>query len=108
MNSREKGKRGEREFRDVLREAGYCKTFRGVQFRGGRDSPDVICPELPEIHWEVKRSQKSKPLDWMIQANADCRERKPIVVWKRNNSPWIAFITVRDLLEIIRRSDLPR
>ena len=54
MNSREKGKRGERRWRDVLRAAGFQKAHRGVQYSGGSDSPDVACPELPGIHFEVK------------------------------------------------------
>jgi Holliday junction resolvase len=108
MNSRDKGKRGEREFRDVLLEAGYCKAHRGQQYHGGTDSPDVNCPELPEIHWEVKRTEKSKPLDWLIQAAADCRGKKPVVAWKRNNCHWIAILPMSDFLEILRRSDLPQ
>ena len=53
MNSRDKGKRGERQWRDELRKNGY-HARRGQQFSGSPDSPDVICDGLPWAHFEVK------------------------------------------------------
>ena len=109
MNSREKGKRGEREFRDVLREAGYCKTERGQQFRGGPDSPDVNCPELPDIHFEVKRCQNASIYKWILQAETEKRSGQfAIVAHKKNHCEWLAILPMNDLLEIIRRSELPK
>lgn len=111
MNSNAKGKRGEREFRDVLRAAGYCKARRGQQFSGSNESPDVVCPELPGIHWEVKRCEISKPYTWMDQALTDLTKGNdhsiPVVAHKRNGQEWLAILQMVDLLEIIRRSDLP-
>ena len=49
MNSRQKGARGERMFRDMFREAGF-EARRGQQFSGGTDSPDVVVPALPDFH----------------------------------------------------------
>jgi Holliday junction resolvase len=46
MNSREKGKRGERQWRDELRAQGFAAR-RGQQFSGSPDSPDVVCDDLP-------------------------------------------------------------
>lgn len=109
MNSREKGKRGEREFRDVLREAGYCKAHRGQQFHGGSDSPDVNCPELPDIHFEVKRCQKINPYAAVFQAEKDGHYKSfSVVAHKRNNQQWLAIMPMTDFLEIVRRSDLPQ
>lgn len=112
MNSRAKGCRGEREFRDVLRAAGY-EARRGQQFAGGGDSPDVVCESLPSIHWEVKRCQRGRLYDWLGQANLDARNgphplKTPIVAHKRNGAQWVAILAMDDLLEIIRRSDLPK
>jgi len=45
INSRAKGARGERQWRDQLRAEGYTAK-RGLLFAGGQDSPDVICEEL--------------------------------------------------------------
>jgi len=109
MNSREKGKRGEREFRDVLREAGYCKAHRGQQFQGGHDSPDVNCPELPDIHFEVKRCQKGSVYGWVDQAEADAGPNQfRVVAHKKNNARWLAIMPMSDFLEIVRRSELPK
>jgi hypothetical protein len=52
MNSREKGKRGERQWRDELREQGFAAR-RGQQFSGGAESPDVVCDSLPWMHFEA-------------------------------------------------------
>jgi Holliday junction resolvase len=118
INSRQKGKRGERAFRDVLREAGYLKARRGQQYAGGNQSPDVVCEELPSIHWEVKYCEKGNLYDWIEQATGDTwmHERHgrmlkiPIVAHKRNGKKWIAILPLEGLglLEIIRRSDLPK
>ncbi len=52
-NSRAKGKRGELAWRDELRAMGF-QAERGQQRAGGTDSPDVKCPDLPNVHFEVK------------------------------------------------------
>src|SRR5438105_14068898 len=109
MNSREKGKRGEREFRDVLREAGYCKAHRWVQYQGGVDSTDVNCPELPEIQFEVKRCQHGSLYVWINQAEADAKPNQfRVVAHKKNNAAWLAILPMSDFLEIVRRSELPK
>lgn len=56
MNSKRKGKVGEREFAALLREHGF-DARRGVQFSGGADSPDVVSDALAWLHIEVKRTQ---------------------------------------------------
>jgi len=57
VNSREKGKRGERQWRDELRANGYAAR-RGQQFAGSAESPDVVCDSLPWIHFEVKAVER--------------------------------------------------
>ena len=52
--SRDKGKRGEREVAEFLRDHGI-PARRGVQYAGGADSPDVIGFE--GVHIEVKRTE---------------------------------------------------
>src|SRR6476469_6537402 len=70
MNSREKGKRGERQWRDELRANGYMAR-RGQQFFGSPDSPDVVCDQLRWIHFEVKAVERLNIEDAMDQARAD-------------------------------------
>jgi hypothetical protein len=71
MNSREKGKRGERQWRDELRARGYAAR-RGQQFSGSPESPDVICDDLNWIHFEVKAVERLNIEDAMDQARRDC------------------------------------
>lgn len=109
INSRQKGARGERALRDELRDAGYCKAYRTQQFCGSTVSADVTCPELPDIHWECKVVEAGNPYIWLDQAIRDSKRiRFPVVAHKRNGRRWIAILELRDLLEIIRRSDLPK
>ena len=70
MNSREKGKRGERQWRDELRAHGYTAR-RGQQFSGSPESPDVICDELDWLHFEVKAVERLNIEDAMEQARRD-------------------------------------
>ena len=71
MNSREKGKRGERQWRDELRANGYGAR-RGQQFSGSADSPDVVCDALSWIHFEVKAVERLNIEEAMEQARRDC------------------------------------
>ena len=106
MNSREKGKRGERRWRDVLRDAGFQKAHRGVQYSGGADSPDVACPELPGIHFEVKAVEALNIWRAMAQSIADAGAQKiPVVAHTRNRSGWLVTMRAEDWLALIRQSD---
>src|SRR5205823_13839879 len=71
VNSRQKGKRGERQWRDELRANGYAAR-RGQQFSGSPDSPDVVCDSLPWIHFEVKAVERLNIRDAVDQAKRDC------------------------------------
>ena len=105
-NSRAKGCRGERQWRDQLREAGF-DARRWQQFSGGTDSPDVVCPSLPTLHFEVKNVEAGNPYRWLEQACRDAGSKMPVVAHKRNNHPWIVIMTATDFLNLVRRSDLP-
>lgn len=108
INSRQKGARVEREFRDILIEYGF-NARRGQQFAGGGDSPDVICEALP-IHWEVKGVKAVSSvnlLDAVNQAIKDCPEGKwRTVVHKKDGagaraSKWMATLPLEDFMDII-------
>ncbi len=96
MNSREKGKRGERQWRDELRAHGY-DAWRGQQFAGSPDSPDVVCPDLAGIHFEVKAVERLNIYDAMEQARRDCRtqnaeggmQKVPVVAHRRRFWGWL-------------------
>jgi Holliday junction resolvase len=98
--SREKGKRGEREFAELLREHGY-EARRGQQFAGGGDSPDVVV-NLP-IHFEVKRTESFSP-SYLAQAERDAHPaNQPVVAWKRNAAPWRVFCDAGHYLGMWRK-----
>lgn len=101
MNSREKGKRGERLWRDELRENGYAAR-RGQQFSGSPDSPDVVCQGLPWAHFEVKAVEKLNLEDAMDQARRDAGRAVPIVAHKRNFRPWLVTMRASDWFRLVR------
>lgn len=101
MNSREKGKRGERQWRDELRANGY-DARRGQQFSGSPDSPDVICDALPWAHFEVKAVERLNIEDAMAQARRDAVAKVPFVAHKRNFRPWLVTMTAESFFQFLR------
>jgi hypothetical protein len=103
MNSRSKGKRGELEFAHYLSNAGF-PARRGQQFSGGKESPDVVCEALPDIHFEVKRTEAGNPYKWMAQAAKDGGSKTPIVSHRRNSGEWLAILRMEDFLNLVKRN----
>src|SRR3954468_18092462 len=111
MNSREKGKRGERQWRDELRANGYAAR-RGQQFSGSPDSPDVVCPALSWIHFEVKAVEKLNIEEAMEQARPDARGQEsgvgsqrvkvPVVAHKRSHRAWLLTMPAEVFFEFLR------
>jgi hypothetical protein len=101
MNSREKGKRGERQWRDELRGNGYAAR-RGQQFSGSADSPDVVCGSLPKIHFEVKAVERLNIEDAMDQARRDAGSKVPIVAHRRNFRPWLVTMNAETFFRLLR------
>lgn len=103
MNSRNKGKRIEREFRDYLREYGY-QARRGQQYCGGTDSADVVSEELsPFFHIEVKGVERLNVHDAVAQAVRDCPQGKyRIVAHKKNRSGWLITLPGDDFMNLVK------
>lgn len=99
MNSCQKGKVGEREWRDVLREKGF-EARRGRQFSGSEDSPDVVS-NLP-FHFEVKRVEALNIDKAMEQAQRDCGKKVPVVAHRKNKRPWLVTMLAEDWLSLVR------
>lgn len=102
MNSRQKGARGEREWRDELRAQGY-QARRGQQFSGSPDSPDVVCDGLP-YHQEVKRVEKLNLQDAVDQASRDCGGKPLIVAHRRNDHPWLVTMLASEFFRLVREA----
>lgn len=100
LNSREKGKRGERLLRDLFIEHGF-PARRGQQFAGGTDSPDVIVPDLPDYHLESKFVEKLDVYKAMEQAVRDAGHKTPLVFHKKSRTDWHVTIRAEDFFELI-------
>ncbi len=98
MNSREKGKRGERELARRLGEYGYsCR--RGQQYCGANGDADVI--GLPGIHIECKRVEKLNLYDAITQAKHDALSNElPAVFHRRDNHEWLVTMEIGDFMRL--------
>src|SRR5262249_15759365 len=101
MQSRAKGARGERQWRDELRANGF-DARRGQQFQGSPDSPDAISHSLKGIHFEAKRLERLNIYDAMAQAIADAGPKVPVVAHRRNNGIWLVTIDATTFFALIR------
>ena len=106
-NSKSKGKRGELELAEFLRECGY-EARRGQQFAGGQDSPDII-HNVSGIHFEAKRCEQSSPsliYSWIKQAQTDAPpDRQPVIAFRSNRQCWLAIMTLDEFLYMVEMLD---
>ena len=104
-NSREKGKRGERELAAELRKHGY-ETHRGVQYKGGPQSPDV--EGLPHIHIECKRVERLDIYAAIDQSRRDAQGSGdlPAVFHRKNNCDWLVTMRLDDWMRLYKGEEL--
>lgn len=107
INSKQKGKRYERELASKLREYGY-EARRTAQFCGNTgDASDVV--GLDGIHIEAKFQQKIQIYDWMAQAIHDSAENGkgnlPAVFFRKNNAETLVTMRLEDWIELYREWD---
>lgn len=102
--SREKGKRGEREFAKFCRDQGY-EVNRTAQYRGNTGAAGDV-EGLPGIHVEVKRTETLNVWGYMHQSVHDANEEGkgniPIVAWRKNDHPWLVIMKAEDFFTIYR------
>lgn len=100
--SRDKGKRGERAWARLLTACGF-PSRRGQQFAGGNESPDVVTPSQPGIHWEVKAVDNNTNLHaWMNQALEDKGDNQiPVIAYKKSQRKWLVVLDAHDFLAIV-------
>mgnify|MGYP001343387341 CR=1 FL=1 len=100
INSREKGKKGEREFARLCREHGFANARRGQQF-SGIEGKDVV--GLEGIHIEVKRVERLNIEQALQQAERDKKKGEiPIVAHRRNREAWKVTMRAEDWFEFYR------
>ncbi len=100
-SSRDKGKRGERELANALREYGF-DSRRGVQYHGGADSPDVT--GLPGVHIECKRTEALRLYDALEQSARDAAPGEmPVVMHRKNGGEWVVIQPLSDWIRLYRQ-----
>lgn len=100
INSREKGKRGERELSSKLKEYGF-DTRRGQQYCGSNGDADVI--GLPGIHIECKRVERLNIYDAISQAKSDAKNDEiPIVFHRKDRCNWLVSMELEEFMKIYR------
>lgn len=108
VNSRDKGARGERQWRDEIRAAGW-NAERGQQRSGSPDSPDVK-HDMPyfngkELHFEVKRTERFQMYAALEQATGDCSSLDmPVVAHKKNGKRWVVCMYADDFFDLVREA----
>lgn len=104
MNSNAKGKRGERELANILKEYGYdCR--RGQQFCGANGDADVV--GLPGIHIECKRVQALNLYKAMAQAVDDAKEDEfPTIFHRKDGQEWLVTMRLEDWIQLFVEYDV--
>ena len=106
INSKDKGRRGERELAKKLKEYGFdCR--RGQQY-SGIEGEDVV--GLDGIHIEVKRVERLNIYDAVDQAKRDSDfedlpfdwPKLPAVFHRKNHCEWLVTMPLTAWIEIYR------
>ena len=101
INSKEKGKKGEREFAKLCREHGFANARRSQQYSGINGDADVV--GLEGIHIEVKRVERLNIDEAMKQSIRDSKEDEiPIVAHRRNREEWKITMRADDFFKLYK------
>ena len=102
MNSNRKGKEGERELANLLKDRYGYDCRRGQQFCGSNGDADVV--GLPDIHIECKRVEKLNIYEAVEQSINDAREGEiPTVMHRKNHKPWLVTLPFENFIEMYRK-----
>lgn len=100
--SREKGKRGEREVAQALRDLGF--DARRTQQYAGSDGTADIRSSITGTHWEVKRYARIASLRFLEQAQRDAHPGDvPVVACREDGGPWVIQVQLQDLPDLARK-----
>lgn len=105
INSRTKGKQGELELAQKLRNQGHIEARRGQQYSGLNGDADIV--GIEGIHIECKRVEHLSDERWLQQAERDARKGEiPVVIYRRNRERWKVIIR-QDLADLIWQTLTP-
>ena len=102
--SRDKGKRGELEFCKALELTTGIRARRTAQVMGKTgQAGDVVSDDLPDVHFEVKRTERLNLRQAMEQAVRDAAANLaapvPVVAHRMSRQPWLITVRLEDLSE---------
>lgn len=100
---REKGKRGEKLVRDILRDLGFTAR-RAVQYCGDASDADVIADALPECFIEAKNVAKVPCNAWLTKAKAQAKGKLPLIFAHQTHQR--QTVLVMDAADLVRVSRL--
>ena len=100
VNSKDKGKRGEREVAELIRQYGF-EARRSAQYCGNTGDAADITTDLP-YHIEVKHQETLQIDKWWEQATHDAKEngREPILVFRKNKQKWRVIMDFEKFLDL--------
>jgi hypothetical protein len=102
-NGRDKGKRGELEVAALMKKFGF-EARRGQQFKGTKDSPDVV-HNMDGFAVEVKLREQFSMTDIYAALGKQQSEARPdedaVVFYRRNRKPWIVVMDAERFLKLI-------
>ena len=107
-NSKDKGKRFEREIANLLKDYGY-DARRTAQYCGNTgDASDVV--GLPGIHIECKAQEQMRLYEWMQQAIRDSEKsgKMPAVFHKKNYADILVTMRLDDWMTLYKSSILSK
>ena len=97
MNSKQKGKRGELECANMLRDLGFENVRRTAQYNGKETGSLADLIGIDGVHIEVKRNEHLNVNEAMSQAVRDCKEGEvPMVFHRKNGTPWLVTMNIED------------
>jgi len=108
VNSRRKGKVGELEAAQVLRELFGWECGRSVQHSGTQDSADLRVSDTPGLWFEVKRVEALSVPKTMKKAVEQAGRKTPVLLHRTNRSPvgWLLTIRLIDLPRLAHAFDV--
>lgn len=102
VNSNKKGKQGERELANILKDYGFEGARRSQQYAGINNDADLV--GLPNLHIECKRVERLNIHEAVKQAQEDKRDDElGAVMHRKNRTDWLVTMTLDDFMEIYKR-----
>ena len=101
--SQRKGRAGELELCQILKNYGYQVEAGRAQSYG--EVPDLS--GLPGVHIEVKRVERLNVPEAMAQAIRDSekfQDGRPVLFHRRNRQGWLCTLRMEDLMDLYERA----